>query len=128
MVLTATYGDAGATVPVAGIAVPVSVQVDAYGNLAVPGGSATVAIPAGTVANTVVKSASGRLCRVLVTQSGTGSAVQLFDNSTTNTGTVIGIVPATAAVGSVFVFDTPAVNGITAGGSSTGPAVTVSYN
>ncbi|MGH3546692.1 MAG: hypothetical protein ACRDQU_00900 [Pseudonocardiaceae bacterium] len=90
------------------------------------GGATTTAIAAGTVANTVIKASPGRLCRVLVTATGTNAA-QIFDNATTNAGTVIGGLPASPALGTSVDFQMPAVNGITVGGNAGNPALTVSF-
>lgn len=91
-----------------------------------PGNPSTVAVAGGVVANTVVKSSTGRLGRVLVTAAGAG-AVTIYDNATTNAGTVIGITPANPTVGTMYDFEMPAVNGITLAGGSTVPGVTVSF-
>lgn len=86
----------------------------------------TVAIAGGVVANTVLKTSTGRLGRVLITAAGAG-AVTIYDNATTNGGTVIGITPANPTVGTMYLFDIPAANGITMAGGSTVPGVTVSF-
>ena len=88
------------------------------------GGATTVAIAAGVAANTTVKSSPGRLCRVLVTTSG-ANAMQFTDGAA---GTIIGIIPVSAAVGTVIDFQLPAATSIIAVGSATNPAVTVSFN
>lgn len=116
---------------------PATLVRDAAGNVAVVGvggelsaglgGKATAAVPTGA-ANTVVKAAAGRLCRVLVTAAGTGAgSVLIYDNATTNSGTVIGVIPATVAVGTYYTFDLPAANGITVANVASGPALTVGY-
>ena len=77
------------------------------------GGSATTSI-ASAAANTVVKASAGRLCRALVTTAGAGTGnVLIYDNASTNSGTVIGIIPATIAIGTYYTFDMQAANGIT---------------
>ena len=90
------------------------------------GGSATTAIASGTAGNTVVKASPGRLCRVLVTTTNT-NPMQIFDNASTNTGTIIGALPASPAVGTVYDFQLPAAAGITVAGNAANPAVTISY-
>jgi len=90
------------------------------------GGRSTVAVAASTAVNTVVKGTPGRLARVLVTATGTAS-LMIYDNATTNSGTIIGILPASPTVGAVYDFGLPAANGITVGGSSTNPGVTISF-
>lgn len=125
MVLVPTRSSSDAVL--AGAAgVPSFVQVDLNGTVLVPGGSSTVAVAAATSTNTVVKSSAGRLCRVLITASGAGS-VTIYDNASTASGTVIGITPANPSVGTTYVFELPASNGITVAGSATLPGITVSY-
>jgi hypothetical protein len=89
------------------------------------GGAKTLAISAaGTV---VVKAAPGRLCRVIVTATASGP-VTFYDNATTGSGTVLGVVPASAAVGALYEFQAPAANGITAVAAATPSSVTVVYS
>ena len=110
-------GDAGASSPVTK-----TNPMPAQG-----GGGTTGTVPTGA-ANTVLKAAAGRLCRVLVTTAGSGTgSVLIFDSATTNSGTVIGVIPATVAVGTYYTFDLPAANGITVQNVASGPALTVSY-
>lgn len=90
------------------------------------GGSSTVAISSGTTADTVVKASSGRLCRVLVTATNTHE-LDIYDNASGHTGTLIGVVAANAANGTVAVFQMPAANGITVQGNANNPGVTISF-
>lgn len=90
------------------------------------GGTTTVAIAAGTATDTVVKAAPGRLCRVLVTTTGT-NPMAIWDNASGHTGTIIGAFAASPTVGTVAVFDMPAANGITVQGNASNPAVTISF-
>jgi hypothetical protein len=124
--LTPTYSPGGAAA--AGTSgVPASVQVDLKGTVVVPGGSATVAIAAGasTVAQ-VVKASAGRLCRIIVTTTGTAD-LKFYDNASAASGTVIGYIPSAATLGQSFDIQMPASNGITAGLLNGSAAVTVSY-
>lgn len=109
--------------------VPAMVLVDLNGGVLIPAGATTgtVAIAASKTGNTVVKASAGRLCRVLITAAGTATTVSIFDNATTNSGTIIGIFPGNSAAGTVYDFELPASNGITVGGASTNPAMTISY-
>lgn len=91
------------------------------------GGTTTVAVAAGTAADTVVKAAPGRLCRILVTATGT-NPLQVVDNATVGSGTVIGCLPASPVVGTTYTFNFPASNGITVKGSASNPGVTISYS
>jgi hypothetical protein len=90
------------------------------------GGVTTVAIAAGTSADTVVKATPGRLCKVLVTTTGT-NPMSIWDNASGHTGTVIGAFAASPTVGTVASFDMPAANGITVQGNAANPAVTISF-
>ena len=93
---------------------------------AITGGQTATPIAAGTVANTVIKATPGRLVHVLVTAVGT-NPLSIYDNATTNTGTIIGIVPASAPVGSLYALHMPAANGITVQGNAANPAITVAW-
>jgi hypothetical protein len=93
--------------------------------LVATGGLVTTAVPA-NASNVVVKGAAGRLCNVLITATGVTSMV-IYDNATTNSGTVIGAIPASPTVGNTYNFSMPAANGITIAGSATNPAITVSW-
>lgn len=100
--------------------------MDTVGQLLVAtGGLVTTSVPA-NASNVVVKGSAGRLCNILVTTTGV-TAMVVYDNATTNSGTIIGQLPASAAVGSIYQFNMPAANGITIAGSATNPAVTVSW-
>ena len=92
-----------------------------------PGGTSTTAIAAAAT-NTVVKSGAGRLCRVLVTTSGT-AAITFYDNATggATTGSILGFIPANAGAGSVYDFQFIASTGIQVPGGASTPAVTVGY-
>jgi hypothetical protein len=111
-----------------GVPVSCCAQTDGLGNIVSPGGAATVAIPANTTTDTVVKAVAGRLCRVLVTALGTATGnVFIFDNASTATGTVIGMYPGDADIGALFEFEMPAANGITVQGVHNSPGVTISF-
>jgi len=89
-------------------------------------GISTTAVAASTAANTVIKASSGCLARVLITATGTNQ-MNIYDNATTNTGTVIGAVPASPSIGQIFEFKMPAANGITVGGNANNPGFTISW-
>lgn len=99
---------------------------NAHVQVMIPGGQATTPIAAGTATDTVVKGAAGVLASVLVIVAGT-SGVSIFDNATTHTGTIIGILPPNAPAGA-YVFMTPAANGITVQGNASNPAITVVWS
>jgi hypothetical protein len=91
------------------------------------GGKSTTAVAAGTSANTVIKATAGRLGRVLISTLGTNQLV-IFDNATTNSGTIIGVVAASAVAGTVADFQMPAAAGITVQGNASNPAFTISWS
>lgn len=100
--------------------------IDPTGNVQVSfGGSNTISIPTG-VGNTVVKNLPGRLVALTITVAGTVS-LTCYDNATTNSGTIIGITPATTTVGQQYIFNNPAANGITCAGAAGSPVATASY-
>lgn len=100
-------------------AIPLSVQADSVPNQ-------TLAIAAGTSANTVVSANPGRVYLVLVTTSGSNAFV-CFDNATTNSGTIVVDIPANAAVDS-YPVNLPLKNGLTCAGNAANPAVTIGYS
>lgn len=84
-------------------------------------------VAAGTASDTVIKDAPGRLCTVIVTASDTNPLL-IYDNASAGSGTVIGAVPASAAVGSSYTFNAPAENGITVDGHADNPGVTITWS
>lgn len=72
-----------------------------------------------------IKAGPGRLVSVLVTTLGTAGLT--FQDGLTATGTVIGSLPASAAVGTVYRFDMPAAVGIFCNAGTNTPAVTVGW-
>lgn len=76
---------------------------------------------------TVIKAAAGFLNKVLVTTLGS-AALNIYDNASAGSGTIIGIVPANTPVGTVLTFNNRATLGITIGGAASQPALTVSWS
>jgi len=76
------------------------------------GGTTTLGLPANNGV-TVVKAGAGRLASVIVTTTGSAQ-LNIYDNVSQASGTIIGAIPANAAVGSVYAFNSPAANGIVA--------------
>jgi hypothetical protein len=62
--------------------------------------------------NVVVYAGSGRLNAIMVVTSATTAAITVYDNATTNSGTIIGYVPSGAAIGTFQAYDIPFANGI----------------
>lgn len=93
------------------------------------GGTSYGVVGAGTASTNVIKALPGRLCALLVTSPGTASTpVQVFDNATSASGNIIGIVQGSATITGVpFIFLMPALNGIVVSQPANGPALTVSY-
>ena len=77
---------------------------------------------------TVVKADMGRLCRVLITTVNGANAVLIYDNASAASGTIIGYIPASAAVGTIYDFSMPAVYGITIAATVSAGTFTISYD
>ena len=103
---------------------PQYTEIDANGAFVHAASNYPLAAAAG--AAVVIKGRPGRLWSVTVT--GTGTAAVTFYDNTTNSGTVIGVVPASATLGQQFVYDMPATVGITANCPAGSVAVTVGYS
>jgi hypothetical protein len=89
----------------------------------------TTPIAAGTVANTVIKGSPGIFYGILVTSVGAGTPV-VFDNATTNSGTPVGALGASAVIGlsGAIPDGVQCLNGITVAGGATNPAMTIYWN
>lgn len=72
----------------------------------------------------VISPTPARLCKVLVTVAGT-TAATIYDNATAASGTIIGYIAASTAVGTLIDFQMPAEFGITVGGATTAPGLTI---
>ena len=102
---------------------PVRTEVDAYSYPTAPAYAMPIAAAAGT---TGVKGQPGRLCSITVTTTGSGLLV-IYDNASAASGTIIGVLPASPALGRYQV-DMPALNGITVSSPTSSPAVTIGYS
>jgi hypothetical protein len=67
-------------------------------------------VPFTTVAG-VVKARAGRLAKIVITATITGS-ITIYDNPAAASGNVIYVSPATPAVGTVLTIDVPAKTGM----------------
>jgi quinolinate synthase len=78
---------------------------------------------------TVIKASAGRIFKIVVTTS-TAQAVTLFDNASAASGQILFVVPASAALGTIYDLSPgggiPFVNGLTASASATNPGLNVS--
>lgn len=87
--------------------------------------TAPVAAAAGT---TIIKASPGHLARVVVTAAGTATDnITIYDNASSGSGTVLGVIPGGGTAGAIVSFDLPALNGITAVNVASGPAVTIGF-
>jgi hypothetical protein len=101
--------------------------INSNGNaLNVSGSHLNAVVAANTASNTVIKASSGVLCTVTVTTLGT-AGISFFDSPTTNAGTVLLSIPASAAVGTIYTLNGAATTGITAAGVTNCPGLTVFY-
>jgi hypothetical protein len=88
----------------------------------------TTAIAAGA-STTTLKPSPGRLCRVSVTTAGTSTDnITIYDNASAGSGEVLAVIPGGGTLGTIYVLDVPAVNGITAVNVASGPAVTIGWS
>lgn len=105
---------------------PVFTPVDGNGFSLATGGDQTAPINAGATGPQVVKGSPGRLARVVLAAANGAAAITIYDNASAASGTVIGVIAASAAAG-VYDFQMPAKLGITVGGAATNPAMAVGY-
>lgn len=118
----AEFQDAGKPV-----AVPVYL-VDYAGNPIISQPSQNASIAAGTGSSVhVIKAVPGFLSGVLVTATAS-AAMNIYDNASAASGTIIGTIPATATAGQYYPFNMPALNGITVGVVSGSAGITVAYS
>lgn len=87
---------------------------------------AQAAFTAALTASGVVKPSPGRLLKIIVTTVLGAGAVTVYDNASTNSGTVLAVIAASAAAGTIADINLPAVNGIYVSFASTG-GITVGY-
>jgi hypothetical protein len=88
-----------------------------------------MAIAAGTgSANVVIRGSGGYLSGALCTAGGSTANLLIYDHPSSNSGTVIGVIPSGATAGQYFPFNMPAMSGITAAQVNGSPAVTVAYS
>jgi hypothetical protein len=88
-------------------------------------GTANISAPSAT--STVIKGGGpGILSQVIVTATGTGTAT-FYDNASAASGNVIFVVPASAAVGTIYQVRMPVQNGIFCVSATSGPVLAVSY-
>lgn len=104
------------------------VVFDTAGNLkVVPLPAKSVAVPAGTLTDTVIKNSSGILFGFLITATGAGN-VTFYDNASVSTGTIVGFSTGSSTGQHLGPSNgVQCVNGIVLQGVSGLPAVTVFY-
>jgi hypothetical protein len=93
------------------------------------GKSTTTGQIAGAAGTTTLLVSAGRLGQVVVLSTGTGTGlVSIFDNATTASGNIVGVISATATAGTVITFDMPVAHGITVQNVASGPALAVAFH
>jgi hypothetical protein len=105
---------------------PPYTPVDGFGFSLSAGGDYLLPYAAGVTGAQTVKPSPGRLARVVLATANGAAAITFYDNANAASGTVIGVIPASATAG-VYDFQMPARTGITFTGASTNPALTVGY-
>lgn len=98
----------------------------AFPTYAAASSAQVAAVASAKATDTIIKASAGQLVSVLVTTTGT-NPMQIFDNALAGSGTIIGALPASPAVGTLYTFTMPAANGITVKGNAANPGVTISY-
>jgi len=77
---------------------------------------------------TVIKASPGRLARILVSVANGANPILIYDNASAASGTVIGAVAASAAIGTAVDCQMPAANGITIAATASAGTITVSWS
>ena len=87
---------------------------------------AQAALTVSATATGVIKPSAGRLFKAVVTTALSAAAVTIYDNASAAAGTILFVIPASAAAGSVYDINLPAAAGIYASFAGTG-TVTFGY-
>lgn len=103
------------------------IKVNAIGEVLTLNGGTTTTPVAAAAAAAAIKASAGALHKIVVTTLGT-AALSFYDNATTNSGTILFTIPASAAVGSIYDIQFPAANGIWCASGTNTPAVTVGWS
>lgn len=83
----------------------------------------------GTTTTKQISTGAGRLMRIVVTAVGGGTNGWTFYDGTDATGTIIGIVPKAAVLGTVYDFQMPVDTGIyAAADGANAPGITGSFS
>lgn len=90
------------------------------------GGTTTVSVPGNSGVVVVRATPGGRLASAIVWGTG-ASQLNIYDNASQASGTILGAVPANAAVGSVYSFNAPSAVGIVANSVAGCCSVTICY-
>lgn len=99
-----------------------------YDDAGFPAPAATTAVVSASGGVNTVKAGAGRLLKIIVTVATTVAACTVYDNATTNSGTVLAVIPAATAAGTVYDINLPAVNGITVNGGASAGSLTIGYS
>jgi hypothetical protein len=95
-------------------------------------GDSTAVVANAVATNTLIKAGAGTLGRILVTTANGAAAALIYDAAApatgSVTGTIIGVVPASAAVGTVVSLGMPFTLGCLVAGAATNGAFTISYH
>jgi len=83
-----------------------------YDDAGFPAVAAEAVSLAYTAMPAVVKAGPGRLLKVIVTTTIAGGAITIYDNASTNSGTILLATTSTATAGTVYDVNLPAANGI----------------
>ena len=106
----------------AGIAIPT------FGVLPVAAAKSNAALAAGTGTTPVTIKASAGYLKSFVVTTTASAACSLYDNATTNSGTILYTTASNIAAGTIVVLDMPFANGLTISQASGSMAATIAYS
>ena len=78
--------------------------------------------------NVPVSASSGRFSATLVTGSATSALITIYDNATTNSGTIIGYIASGSVVSAFQAYDIPVANGIVVNSATANQTFTIVYS
>lgn len=94
------------------------------------GGFSARTVTAASIAagNVPLRAGPGSYFKVLVVSANGANPVLIYDNAVTAAGTVLGVVPASAAAGNVYQFPVGYNFGVTIAQTAAAGALTISFN
>lgn len=103
------------------------IKVNSLGEVQNINGGINTSPVAAAAAAAAIKASPGALHKIVITTLGT-AAVSFYDNATTNSGTILFTVPASAPIGTIYDIQFPAAAGIWCASTANTPAMTVGWS